>query len=100
MAFKIYKKESKSNWGADSESLSLEQINTGCLQRIADATEAMAKNHNDLMSELQWAKDRRDNYQRLWHGEQNKNRTMKGNITKLKKQIAALQAQINPTNNV
>ena len=44
--FKNYKQESRKDWGTnqDSELLSIEQINLGAILRIADATEAMAKN--------------------------------------------------------
>lgn len=45
MAHRSYKDASKNvNWGRDeNESLSIEQINCGSIQRIADACELMAK---------------------------------------------------------
>lgn len=44
--FESFINGSKRHWGSteNSDKLSIEQIQTGCLQRIADATEAMAKN--------------------------------------------------------
>jgi hypothetical protein len=47
--------------------------------RIADATEAMAKNYNSLLQEIEWKE------QKLLKS----NRSLKGRITKLKKQLAA-----------
>lgn len=90
MAHRGYREASRVNWGRDgSESLSLEQINTGALLRIADATELMAKRHTELMTQ-------RDMYER-WHDEEAQKRrlaerrisSLKGQITKLKKKARA-----------
>lgn len=44
--------ESRKNWGtANNEHLSLEQINTGALLRLADATEKMAQRYTSLIDE-------------------------------------------------
>lgn len=40
---------SKTNWVSTNESPTLEQINTGCLLRIADSVEKMALRHTELM---------------------------------------------------
>ena len=59
MAFKSYREESKTNWGTHQiENLNMDQINTGCFLRIADATEAMAKNNVQLQADLNWYKQR------------------------------------------
>lgn len=59
MTHRSYRKESKKDWGTrNSDGLSLEQINTGCLLRIADASEAMAKNHQKLIDDLDYYKRR------------------------------------------
>jgi len=56
----------------------------GCLQRIADATEAMAKNHLKMQSDLDYLsrrnKDQNAEIARLC----NRIRGLKGSITKLK----------------
>ena len=53
MAHQSYREESRKNWGKDSAqgALTIEQINTGTLLRIADAVEAMAKRHIELIDE-------------------------------------------------
>jgi len=98
MAFLNYKEHSKRNWGKkaqdESEGLTLEQINTGCLQRIADATEIMATNYVQLQRDL-------DNYKR-WYKDANERvdkrdktiAALRGQITKLRKKLNNLQ----PTN--
>jgi hypothetical protein len=65
-----------------------EEIKLGCLQRIADATEAMAKNHVQLQNSL-------DYYKRAYNDEIESRRrlvrqvnALRGVITKLKKKAA------------
>ena len=77
------------NW---TSSDSTEHINAGSLQRIADATEMMAKNYVNMQQE-------RDNYQK-WYRErglridelQRSKASLRGQITKLKKALAAAQS--------
>lgn len=47
--FKSYRDGSRINWGSNKPGMTLEQINTGCLLRIADASEKMALRHADLI---------------------------------------------------
>ena len=59
--FKSYREESKTNWGItvdESTKPDRDQLHLGCMLRIADATEAMAKNHVQLQNELKWANER------------------------------------------
>lgn len=61
MPFIDHRKNSKIGWGREVEGESnpnREDIQLGCLLRIADATEAMAKRHTDLMPS-------RDYYERV-----------------------------------
>lgn len=88
MSFTDYREESRKNYGTNDEgTLNRDQLNTGCMLRIADAIEKIAINHQQLINE-------RDNYKRWYEGEQYDNNilrkriySMKGVITKLKKQI-------------
>lgn len=95
MTHQSYRKESYKDWGKDSShgNLTLEQINTGALLRIADATEAMAKRHVELIEE-------RDRFERYYRQEQSRRiawersaAALKGQITKLKKRLAIAQTQ-------
>lgn len=86
MAFKNYREETKKNWGSnDPDSLTLDQIQTGCMLRIADATELMARRYQDLI-------DDRDRYKRWYENQQQENAKLvrsnnayKGIVKKLKK---------------
>lgn len=50
--WKSYKDQSRNiNWGTDSESLTLDQINTGSLLRIADSMELLSKKYSDMEKE-------------------------------------------------
>lgn len=57
---KSFRKLSRAEWGlipeADVKEASLEQIKLGALQRIADATEAMAKNFLQLQADLDYCR--------------------------------------------
>lgn len=82
---------SRSNWNAGT---SVEAINAGSLQRIADATELMAKRHTELIAE-------RDRFERYYRSEQACSQRLarqlsaaKGMQTKLKRQIDRLGEQI------
>ena len=91
--FVTYREESKTNYGKDkeilpngnTESATHEQVNVGSLQRIADATELMAKNYSTLVFE-------RNSFENLYKAERVDNERMarriaalKGVITKLKR---------------
>jgi hypothetical protein len=59
MKEKFYKEESRKNWYVNtSEALTREQLQLGAILRIADACEAMAKNHERLLSDLAYYEKR------------------------------------------
>lgn len=70
----------------------IEQINCGSLQRIADATEKMALWHTELIAE----RNRFESSMKYWNSECNirdkKLSAAKGQITKLKKKMAEINA--------
>lgn len=47
---------SKSNF--EVKQFTFEEVQTGCLQRIADATEKMAQNYDSLIRDRDWYKKR------------------------------------------
>jgi hypothetical protein len=91
MAFIPHRETSRVNWGKDVEGKNnpdRDDIQLGCLLRIADATEAMAKNHVRLQNDL-------DYYKRAYNEEIEARRrlarqvnALRGVITKLKKKAA------------
>lgn len=76
-----FREHSKQNFESDK---TVEHINAGSLQRIADATELMAKNYTNLQNDVDryrgWYKEGREEIDRL-----NKRISgLKGVITKMK----------------
>ena len=56
-----YREESKKDYGQRMEengNLCMDQLRTGALLRIADATEKMASNYKKLQDDLEWYKKR------------------------------------------
>lgn len=77
---------SKGRWLPNSSKPDIEEIQSGCLQRIADATEMMSKNHDALVRD-------RDIYKRLFRDSKDRieqlersNAALRGVITRLKKE--------------
>lgn len=64
-----------------------EAMNAGSLQRIADATEVMAKSYNDLIADRNWYKDRYAEKNKRIDQLNNSIRSYRGAITKLKKKL-------------
>lgn len=90
-AKEYYRHKSRIEWYATSltNTTTIEQINCGSLQRIADATELMAKNYLELQRD-------RDNYKTWYNNKTREFNTMRltvsalrGQITKLKKAAKA-----------
>lgn len=60
MTFKRYKEGSRADWGAeipDGQILTRDQIELGAILRIADASEFMARNHDQLIRERDRARE-------------------------------------------
>lgn len=76
-----FREASRQNWdGANT----VEHINAGSLQRIADATELMAKRHTELIRE-------RDNYERMWRTATARAQTTERRLSAAKGQITKLR---------
>lgn len=88
MAWKSYRDGSRTNWGTNNDVLTIEQINCGALLRIADASEAMAREYNRLISENQHLKSRvlsrNAEIERLLK----QRSALRGVVTRLKKRLA------------
>lgn len=85
---KSFKEQSRIDWHNKDrqQSPTLEDIQTGAIQRIADATERMAGNYLQLQNELdhykRWNKNYREENEKLRRSIS----ALQGVITKLKKQ--------------
>ena len=84
---KTYREESKVHYRGTAEKTTIEQINCGSLQRIADATEAMAKRFNDLIEENRWLTSSRKMYMSENETLKRQLANRKGQITKLKNKL-------------
>jgi porphobilinogen deaminase len=73
---------------AEAERPTHEQINLGCMQRIADATELMAKDRSDLVKENKWLASSRKHFRDDCEFLRRQVAAQKGLVTKLKKQLA------------
>jgi len=86
MGIRGYRKASRIDWGCDeNEALNLEQVNTGALLRIADATEKMAEHHTELIRqrddferEVKRLRDIRDHLERS-------NASLRGHLKRIKR---------------
>ena len=84
--FKNYREESrKHGWGQDGK-MCIDQLKLGCMLRMADASEVMAKNNQQLIND-------KEKYKRWYKEEQAKNERhgktiagLRGYITRLKKE--------------
>lgn len=83
----LLKEVSTKDWATKEFNPTHEEIRTGCLQRIADATELMAKNHAALVDErdryLRWYEQKRQQTASLGHVISG----LRGRITRLKRQL-------------
>lgn len=68
---------SKQNWISQQ---TIESVNQGSLQRIADACELMARGHAKLISD-------RDRYEKWWRDEMAKRLALEATVTGLRGQI-------------
>lgn len=84
MTHKSYRDESRKNWGTNAL-LDREQIQLGAILRIADATEKMCRDREELERKYQNMRASRDRYQEALEAERRKNAALRGVITKLKR---------------
>lgn len=83
--FKSYKEESKKNYGKkDAENLNLEQLNTGCLMRIADSLEKIEKPYLEMIIDLKYYEKECNRQDELINNLLLSNRALKGVITRMK----------------
>lgn len=95
---KNWKDISRGNWASNHEEDSTdarEKTKIGALQRIADACELMVKDREDLIKQLEYARDISRMRLDHWEREKNSNRALRGVITKLKNKIREYEKRDN-----
>jgi hypothetical protein len=70
------------------QSKTIEEINAGSLQRIADACELMCKDREKLERDYKWMRESRDEYRLRYRNAERSRAALRGQITKLKKKLA------------
>ena len=86
MSFKLYREESRANWGIDQgHNLNIDQIKLGALLRIADAVETMAKSYDGMRIDRDWWKGEAERRQEEVKGLRHIIRGLRGALTKAKR---------------
>lgn len=81
-----YKDESRRLWiRTDGENPTLEQLQLGCMQRIADASEAMAKDHVRLLNDAKWQREAKERLQKTCDRLARSNAALRGYIKRMKR---------------
>lgn len=81
------KDESRRNWTSKSYQLSQKQIHLGAILRIADATEKMCLDREQLERDYNYMRKSRDKYRELYETERRRNAGLKGYISRLKRRL-------------
>jgi hypothetical protein len=79
-----FRAESRKDWHRLNGAASTEELQLGCLQRIADATEMMAKNHDQLVRD-------RDMYRRWYEQEKAAAKRLVGSVNALRGVITKMR---------
>lgn len=92
-----WKEKSRSDWNTELDNASdlpVEYIQTGCLMRIAEATELMAQNYRQLMEDRdqykRWYEQKKVEIERL----QNEARTLRGVVTRFRNERDKLKNEL------
>ena len=91
MVYKNYRDESRKTYGNDGEEgrgVTLDQLNAGSLQRIADAAETMAKGYARLEQDAAAWRARAQAAESMVALERRRITALKGHITRLRYKLA------------
>jgi len=84
-----FRDASKSSWSSRNWTPTVEEINCGNLQRIADATELMAKRYEELIQKAEFEERRANRYASRLETEQRRTAALRGVIGRMKRQRSA-----------
>jgi hypothetical protein len=84
MSFRSYRDESRKNFGKPDGNIDREDLNTGALLRIADATETIAKNYDALLRAKQFLETRRIELSAEVRAKDRRIASLRGVITRMK----------------
>ncbi len=87
MVYKNFRAESRKIYGhekSEDVGLTLEQLNAGSLQRIADSLESMARGYTDLERNARAWKERAESLERSLAVERRRSSALRGHLTRLR----------------
>lgn len=87
-----FDKESRKGWHREGTP-TVDDLKLGCLQRIAAASEAMAKNHDELMRQRDLARAEADFWRREAEAMRRRVSSLRGVVTRMKRKAAAQQGE-------
>lgn len=89
MAHESYKDASRRNWGEEAGlGLTLEEINTGAMLRIADATEKMAEQHTELIRQRDYFEGEVQRLLATCEHLERSNASLRGHLKRAKKRMS------------
>ena len=94
MTDRSYRARSRGDWypAQDGRSPTTNELAFGCLQRIADATEAMAKPYVAMLDEVRRLRQSAEFYESRITARDKQISALRGQVTKLKNQLAKKEA--------
>jgi len=84
---KSFQEISREEWRTDEHAQIREVLQIGALLRIAEATEKIAADYDQLKNDYDYMRSNRNTYRRLYRQEYRSNRALRGWITRLKKKL-------------
>jgi hypothetical protein len=89
MGIRSYKKGSRIDWGnEESQGMTLEQINTGAVLRIADAAEKMAERHTELIRQRDYFEGEVKRLRAIRQSLERSNASLRGHLKRTKKMMS------------
>lgn len=79
-----FRKESRKDWVNPDQAPTTRELQLGCLQRIADASELMARDHQSLVNRERWAQERADRLQKTCDRLARSNAALRGHLKRMK----------------
>ena len=95
MTHKSYRQESRKDWGTSQEfNLKAQQIQLGALLRIADATEKMCRDRENLENSYKYMHQSRDRFHDDLKREKHSNASLRGHLKRIKNERDELSTMV------
>lgn len=92
MGFRGYRQASRTDWGnQETQGMTLAQINTGAMLRIADATEKMAERHTELIRQRDYFEGEVKRLRAICEHLERSNASLRGHMKRAKKMMSNVE---------